>query len=202
VSSSGVSEFIPLPGLPPFFGGTDPRYALLCAERSVGVVENWPWILAAAAAVATGLAWVIGGPPQVAVHVPENVVQEVADQAAPAIEGVQAAALLLQEEAKAIERSNEAVRRMANFVTATAVAAVLLLILTSLLTHRQVSRLSGLVGRWLEIEEHRSARFQELMEQMALSTQSQPPSSSPSPSRSPDGNGSEPLSTPKFRPWS
>ncbi len=159
-------------------------------------MENWPWILAAAAAVTAGLAWIVGGPPQVAVQVPEGVVQEVADQAAPAIEGVQAAARLLQEEAKAIERSNEAVRRMANFVTATAVAAVLLLILTSLLTHRQVSHLSGLVGRWLEIEEHRSARFQELMEQMARSMRPK------SPSRSPDGNGSEPLSTPKFRPWS
>lgn len=159
-------------------------------------MENWPWILAAAAAVTAGLAWLVGGPPQVAVHVPENVVQEVADRAAPAIEGVQAAAQLLQEEAKAIERSNEAVRRMANFVTATAVAAVLLLILTSLLTHRQVSHLSGLVGRWLEIEEHRSARFQELMERMAVRMQSQ------SPSRSPNGSGSEHPSTPKFRSWS
>lgn len=129
-------------------------------------MENWTWVLTAAAA-ALGLAWIVGGPPQVAVQVPEPVVQRVADQVAPAIEGVQAAALLLQEEAKAIERSNEAVRRMADFVTAAVVAAVLLLILSSLLMYRQVGHLSSLIDRWLEIEESRFARLHDLLERSA-----------------------------------
>lgn len=124
-------------------------------------MENWVWVIAAATA---GLAWIVGGPPQISVQVPEPVVQRVADEVTPVIEGMQAAALLLQEEAKAIERSNEAVRRMADFVTAAVVAAVLLLILSSLLMYRQVSHLSSLIDRWLEIEENRFARLHDLLE--------------------------------------
>jgi hypothetical protein len=124
-------------------------------------MENWTWVLTAAAA-AMGLAWIVGGPPQGSVQVPGPVAQRVADEVAPAIEGVQAAALLLQEEAKAIERSNEAVRRMADFVTAAVVAAVLLLILSGLLMYRQVNHLSSLIDRWLEIEENRFAHLHDL----------------------------------------
>jgi hypothetical protein len=131
-------------------------------------MENWTWVLTATAA-ALGLAWIVGGPPQVSVQVPGPVVQRVAEEVAPAIEGVQAAALLLQEEAKAIERSNEAVRRMADFVTAAVVAAVLLLILSGLLMYRQVSHLSSLIDRWLEIEENRFAHLHDLLERVAHS---------------------------------
>ena len=120
-------------------------------------MREWIWLILAAGVGLVGLSWLLSGPPQVQIDVPEPAIeqtltatQQLVEKAQQAVDGVQQAAVLLQEEAKAVKSANRAVQNMANFVSLTVTAAMGFLIVATLLMYSQTRQVVKLMRQWVE----------------------------------------------------